>query len=198
MKATADIFETHRSRLLGIACRMLGSRADAEDIVQDAYLRWHHSTGRLIDSPLAFLVTITSRLCLDRLRDLKRQRTECLHSSLPARAVEDPAPSPEEQLELNGELSAGLRVVLECLGPAERAAFLLHDVFDYEYQEVAQVLCKSEQSCRQTVHRARERLREPRARFRVTRESRESALSRFLVAVGTGDRGAIVSLLAPA
>jgi RNA polymerase sigma-70 factor (ECF subfamily) len=198
MNAAADIFESHRSRLFAIAYRMLGSRADAQDLVQDVYLRWHRSTAQHIDSPLAFLVTIARRLCLDRLRELKRHRTESVDLSSIEPGAEEHAPSPEAQLEFNGEVSAGFLAVLERLSPAERAVFLLHDVFDYDYPEVAQTLRKSEQSCRQTVHRARAHLREPRARFSVTPESRERALTGFLMAAGTGDRRAIASLVASA
>jgi RNA polymerase sigma-70 factor, ECF subfamily len=162
--------------------------------VQDVYLRWHETTAH-IQSPLAFLITVTSRLCLDRLRERKQQRAEYVGLSVAEPIVEDYAPSPEAQLELTGELSAAFVVVLERLSPAERATFLLYDVFDYDYQEVAQILCKSEQSCRQAVHRARAHLRELRARFRVTAECRERSFKKFLVAVGTGHRHAILSLL---
>ena len=197
MSKDLELFESHRARLFAIAFRMLRNRADAEDVLQDAYLRWHQSRAQHINSPLAFLITVTSRLCLDRLRQVKRQRAEYVGLSPPEPVVDGHAPSPEAQLEFTGELAAGFLIVLERLSPAERAAFLLHDVFDYDYPEVACTLCKSEQCCRQTVHRARARLREPRLRFRATPRSRERALNTFLVAVATGDRHAIASLLAP-
>jgi RNA polymerase sigma-70 factor, ECF subfamily len=194
----AEIFEAHRSRLLAIANRMLGTRCDAEDLVQDAYLRWHQTATQEIECPVAFLVTITKRLCLDRLRELKQQPIQYVDSSISEAIVEDHAPSPEEQLASKEELAAGFLIVLERLGPAERAAFLLHDLFDYEYREVAQILRRSEESCRQTLHRARKCLREARARFTVTPQSAEHqrALKRFLVAVATGDRHAVAALLA--
>lgn len=198
MSKDPEIFESHRTRLFAVALRMLRNPADAEDALQDVYLRWHQSSTEHIESPLAFLVTITSRLCLDRLRELKKRWADYADLPQSEAVVEDHAPSPEAQLELNGELSTGFQIVLERLSPAERAAFLLHDVFDYDYPEVAQVLCKSQQSCRQTVHRARVRLRESCARFKVTPESRERALTKFLVAAGTGDRRAVVSLVAAA
>ena len=197
MSKDLELFESHRARLFAIAFRMLRNRADAEDVLQDAYLRWHQSSAQHIDSALAFLITVTSRLCLDRLREVKRQRAESVGLSLPKPVVDGHAPSPEAQLEFAGELSAGFLVLLERLSPAERAVFLLHDVFDYDYPEVAQLLCKSGQSCRQTIHRARARLREPRVRFRVTPQFRERAFNTFLAAATTGDRHAIASLLAP-
>jgi RNA polymerase sigma-70 factor (ECF subfamily) len=197
VNATASIFESHRGRLLGVAYRMLNGSSDAEDLVQDAYLRWHQSSSPEIESPVAFLVTVTKRLCLDRLRELKHDRITYVDSDLPE-PVEASSPSPETRLEGVEGLAAGFLKVLERLGPAERAAFLLHDMFDYDYCEVAQWLGKSEQACRQTLHRARERLREPRARFAVARDSREfqALLKTFLVAVDTGDRSVVAALLA--
>lgn len=198
MNVTADIFESHRPRLFGIAWRMLGTRVDAEDLLQDAYLRWHQATAQDVESPLAFLVTITKRLCLDRLREMKQERARYVDLPLAEAVIEDPAPPPEARLESNEELAAGFLLVLERLGPVERAVFLLHDVFDYDYPEVAQILRRSEESCRQTLHRARKSLRESRARFSVAPQSAEHQriLKKFLVAVATGDRGAVASLVA--
>jgi RNA polymerase sigma-70 factor, ECF subfamily len=191
-----QLFASHRARLLRIAYRMLRSRADAEDLVQDVYLRWHRSAKRDIRSPSAFLVTITTRLCLDRLRERKRQRAESTGSWLSDPGVDERMPSPEMQLEFSEEVSIALLAVLERLGPAERAAFLLHEVFEYEYPEVGTILNKTESACRQTIHRARARLRNSRARFTVTHESRERVLKEFRAAVGTGDRQALMALLA--
>jgi RNA polymerase sigma-70 factor (ECF subfamily) len=175
---------------------MLGSRAEAQDVVQDAYLRWHESATEDIQSPAAFLVTVTTRLCLDRLRELKREREQYVGPWLPEPIVEDNIPSPEAQREFSDEVSVAFLVVLERLGPEERAAFLLHEVFDYDYPEVAQMLGKSEPACRQLVHRARGRVRESRPRFSVSAESRERILTKFLAAVGSGDRKAVMALLA--
>jgi RNA polymerase sigma-70 factor (ECF subfamily) len=175
---------------------MLGSRADAEDLLQDVYLRWHQSATHDIQSPVAFLVTITTRLCLDRLRALKQQRAQYVSPWLPEPIVDDHMPSPEMQLQLADDVSVGFLAVLERLGPEERAAFLLHDVFDYDYREVAQVLGKTEPSCRQMIHRARARVRDSRPRLAVTPESRERLLKKFLAAIGTGDRQAVMALLA--
>jgi RNA polymerase sigma-70 factor (ECF subfamily) len=189
-------FAAHRVRLLGIAHRMLGSHAEAEDVVQDAYLRWHQSVKSDIESPIAFLVTITTRLCLDRLRELKRRHTEYLDPWTSDFVIEDYMPSPETQLEFSEEVSMAFLAVLERLGPEERAAFLLHDVLDYDYGEMGRMLDKTEPACRQVIHRARRRLRDGRARFAPTRASCESVVRKFLMAIGAGDREAVIALLA--
>jgi RNA polymerase sigma-70 factor (ECF subfamily) len=175
---------------------MLGSRAEAEDLLQDAYLRWHQSATQDIQSPVAFLVTLTTRLCLDRLRELKHERGHYVGPWLPEPIVQEESPSPEMQLELTGEVSIAFLALLERLGAEERAAFLLHDVFDYDYPEVAKMVGKSEPTCRQIVHRARARVRDARPRFSVTAETRERVLGKFLVAVKSGDRQAVIALLA--
>jgi RNA polymerase sigma-70 factor (ECF subfamily) len=175
---------------------MLGSRAEAEDLLQDAYLRWHQCHTEDIQSPIAFLITITTRLCLDRLRELKEEREHYVGPWLPEPIVDDDIRSPEMQLELADEVSVAFLAVLERLGPEERAAFLLHEVFDYDYPEVAQMLGKSAPACRQMIHRARLRVCESRPRFSVTAESRERLLEKFLAAAGTGDRKAVMALLA--
>lgn len=196
MDLPAEIFESHRPRLFGIAYRMLGSRAEAEDLLQDAYLRWHGSDRTNIQSAAAFLVTITTRLCVDRLRALKQERARYAGPWLPEAIADDRIPSPEMQHELVDDVSGAFLAVLECLGREERAAFLLHEVFDYDYPEVAQTLGKAEPACRQLIHRARAGLRESRTRFRVSTESRERLLEKFLVAIGSGSRQAVMSLLA--
>jgi len=119
MNETVEVFESHRPRLFGVAYRMLGSRTDAEDLVQDAYLRWHQSATEDIHSPVAFLVTITTRLCLDRLRELKQEREQYVRPWLPEPFVDDFTPSPEMQCELADEVSVALLAVLERLGPEE-------------------------------------------------------------------------------
>ncbi len=192
----ADIFESHRSRLLRIASRMLGTHADAEDIVQEAYLRWHLSDTRGIESPVAFMVTITTRLCFDRLRELKQEREHSNEPGLNEPAFDDYVPSPETNCELAEDVSVAFLAVIERLGPEERAVFLLHDVFDYDYSEIAEMTGKSEPACRQMISRARPRVREPRRRYAVTEESRALLLKKFLAAVGAGGRKAVVALLA--
>lgn len=191
----AVVFEAHRARLFGIACRMLGTRSDADDIVQDAYLRWHQAIVEDIRSPIAFLITITTRLCLDRLRDLKGQREQSVDPWFPEFPAEELAPSPEAQLEFGEEISVAFITVLERLGPEERVVFLLHEVFDYSYPEVAEIIGKSEAACRQVVHRARPRVRDARPRYAVTAASRQRLLERFLTAAGSQDREAVIKLL---
>ena len=196
MTTAAELFESNRPRLFGIAYRMLGSRAEAEDLLQDAYLRWHDSDRTSIQSVAAFLVTITTRLCADRLRVLKQERGYTVGSWLPEPIVDEHAPSPETQRELADDVSVAFLAVLERLTPEERAAFLLHDVFDYDYPEVAQTLGKAEAACRQMICRARARLRESRTRYKVSTESRERLLQKFLVAIGSGSHQAVMALLA--
>jgi RNA polymerase sigma-70 factor (ECF subfamily) len=191
----ADAFESHRARLFGIACRMLGTRSDADDIVQEAYLRWHQAAAQEVRSPIALLITITTRLCLDRLRDLKDQREQFAGPWLPEPIVEELAPSPEAQREYGDEISVALVTVLERLGTEERVVFLLHDVFDYGYPEIAEIIGKSEAACRQMIHRARPRVRDARPRYSVTAVSRQRLLERFLAAAGSRDREAVMMLL---
>ncbi len=190
------LFSEHRARLFKIAYRMLGSRADAEDVLQDVYLRWHQYPTAHIQSPLAFLITIATRLCLDRLRSLRQQPVLFIDPWHPGLGGEDQLASPENQLELRDQVSMAFLSVLECLGPDERAVFLLHDVFDYEYEEVSQILAKTESSCRQIAHRARERLRAPRPRFLIAPQSRERVLQMFFSVIKTGDRRSVMALLA--
>lgn len=195
MNATADTFQANRSRMFGVAYRLLGSRNDAEDVLQDAYLNWSQCAHDHIQSTTAFLVTITKRLCFDRLRKLKHEREHCVEWGLREPVVEDEFPSVETQLEIAEDVSVAFVAVLERLGPEERTAFLLHDVFDYDYPEVARILGKTEATCRQMIHRARERARDSRVRFPVTAESQQRLLRKFVVAMRTGDRKDVMALL---
>lgn len=197
MNTTAEVFQSHRSRLFGIACRMLGSRSEAEDLLQDAYLRWHESKPENAQCVVAFLVTITTRLCLDRLRKRKQERTlEMGAEWSPDELAADAVPSPELQREYSEELSMALAAVFGRLGREERAAFLLHDVFDYDYPELAPMLGKTEAACRQLVCRARKRMRETPPPFKALAESRDRLLAKFLDAIRAGDRQAACSLIA--
>ena len=195
MNTTTQAFESHRPRLFGIARRMLGSRIDAEDLLQDAYLRWHQSDAANVESEAAFLVTITTRLCLDRLR---KRRQECGYEVVDAteELTAPSTPSPEAERECFEDVSVALAAVFDRLGRAERAAFLLHDVFDYDYPDVARTLGKAEPACRQIVHRARKRVRESKTHLETTAEPRARVMGRFLEAVTAGDRHAVMSLLA--
>jgi RNA polymerase sigma-70 factor (ECF subfamily) len=194
-------FEQHRPRLYGIAYRMLGSRMDAEDAVQETWLRWHRSAGEEIRSEEAWLVTTVTRLCIDRLRAARTEREAYIGPWLPEPLVGEAsagqlAPPADASAELASNLSIAFLAVLERLAPEERAAFLLHEVFDSDYTEIAQILGKSEQACRQIVSRARRRVRKDKPRVHVSEEARRNLLQRFVGAVISEDRDALMGLLA--
>jgi RNA polymerase sigma-70 factor (ECF subfamily) len=189
-------FEQHRSRLFGIAYRMLGSRSDAEDVLQDAYLRWHRGASAELRSPEAWLVTAVTRLCIDRLRATRTEREQYVGPWLPEPLIGDAAPPADARAELSSSLSIAFLVVLEQLQPDERAAFLLHEVFDTEYAEIAEILGKSEAACRQIVSRARKRVRGRRPRAQVTDAARRSVLERFASAIQRQDKNALLELVA--
>ena len=193
--AAAAPFTALRPRLFGIAYRMLGVRADAEDVLQDAWLRWSRTDTSALQSAEAWLVTIVTRLSVDKLRALKAEREAYVGWWLPEPLVELDAHTPESAAELAGELSVAFMYVLERLGPEERAAFLLRQVFDYDYSEIAAQLGKTEASCRQMVHRASERVQQARTRFEVPQAVHHQLLQRFMNAAQSGDRHAIEALL---
>lgn len=191
-----ETFQALRPRLFGIAYRMLGVRADAEDVVQDAWLRWTGTDPASLQSAEAWLVTVATRLAIDRLRAAKRERESYPGEWLPEPLVEADEQTPESIVERADEVSIAFLHLLERLGPEERAAYLLRQAFDYEYGEIAAMLGKSETAIRQSVHRATERLRLERPRFQVPREQHLQLLQRFVAAAATGDRAAIHGLLA--
>lgn len=189
-------FERHRPRLFGIAYRMLGSRTDAEDVLQDAYLRWHRGAAEELRSAEAWLVTAVTRLCIDRLRAARTERKHYVGPWLPEPLIGDTAPTPDVRAELSSSLSIAFLVVLEQLEPDERAAFLLHEVFDSDYAEIAAILGKSEAACRQIVSRARKRVRGRKPRAQVSDAARRSVLQRFANAIQTQDKTALLELIA--
>jgi RNA polymerase sigma-70 factor (ECF subfamily) len=188
-------FEALRGRLFGLAYRMLGSRADAEDIVQETYVRWHQAPHDSIETPEAWLVTTTSRLAIDRLRRLKTEREAYVGQWLPEPIVTETPP--DRNLDLAADLSIAFLTLLERLAPEERAAFLLHDVFDVGYREIASVIERSEAACRQVVHRARERVRGERKRFEVSESVKVTLLQKFMAAMEARDEQALLALFAP-
>jgi RNA polymerase sigma-70 factor (ECF subfamily) len=188
-------FEAHRGRLWGVAYRMLGSRADAEDMVQEAYLRWHGAETAEVRTPEAWLVTTTTRLCIDRLRQLRAEREAYVGPWLPEPLV-DEAPAPDAATELASDLSMAFLALLERLAPEERAAFLLHDVFESDYDEIAAALDKSTAACRQIVSRARRRVREERPRVCVSAAARERLVDSFMRAIELRDRDALLAIFA--
>ena len=198
MKPPADsvqVFEQHRRRLWGIAYRMLGSRAEADDVVQESYLRWHRADREEIRTPEAWLVTAATRLSIDRLRELSVERSAYVGPWLPEPLVAESAPGADQAAELASDLSVAFLAVLERLAPEERAAFLLHDVFDSDYGDIATILGKSEVACRQIVSRARTRVRDRRPRVQVSEAARTGLLDGLVRAVRTHDKEALLALL---
>lgn len=191
-----DVFVQHRQRLFGIAYRMLGSRVDAEDALQDVYLRWHETDQSQLQMPEAWLVTVTTRLCIDRLRTAKVERAAYTGPWLPEPLVSLEEVTPESSAELASDLSIALLNVLERLAPEERAAFLLREIFDVDYREVARILEKKESAVRQLVHRAKTRVRDERSRFEVTPQAHAKLVARFAEASRTGNQTQMAELLA--
>jgi RNA polymerase sigma-70 factor, ECF subfamily len=189
----SDPLAPHRGRLLGLAYRMLGSRSDAEDIVQDAYLRF--AGARDVHNPEAFLVTIVTRLCLDRLKSAKAQREVYVGPWLPEPVCDADGLSPDAATELADDLSFALLLALDRLSPMERAAFLLHDVFDTPFAEIAAMLDRSEASCRQLATRARRAVRDNRPAPAATPDSHARLLTAFSDAVASGNVRQLAELL---
>ena len=191
------VFEQYRPRLFGIAYRMLGSVDDAQELTQEAYLRWHQANAAEIRAPEAWLVAVITRLSIDRLRSASWERERYVGAWLPEPIATDAPSAPDRQAELASDLSIAFLVLLERLGPDERAAFLLREVLDAGYDEIAQVLERSEAACRQLVHRARERLRDERRQGAMSAHDKQALTERFLGALRSGDRDALLSLVAP-
>ena len=199
MDARSEVFEALRPRLLGVAYRILGSVTDAEDALQDAWVRWSRADLSSVVNPEAYLVTVVGRQATDHLRHAKRRRESYTGSWLPEPVANEPDPAldPEAAAELADSLSMALLVVLETLSPLERAAFVLREVFDRPYPEVAATLGRSEQAVRQLVHRARGRVDEGHARFRADVATHADVVNRFLAACQGADVGALLEVLAP-
>jgi len=193
-KAQIEIFEQNRKRLFGIAYRMLGTHSDAEDVVQEAYIRWHKAEAEEIETPEAWLVTIVSRLSIDRLRKLKSERETYIGPWLPEPLLISNAPTPEDRLELASNVSIAFMTLLERLSPVERAAFLLHDIFDCAYSDIARIVGKTETASRQLIHRARERVRTGKPRFEADEKEREKLIKKFSIASQTGDEKTLLAL----
>lgn len=191
-------FHQLRPRLFGIAYRMLGSRADADDAVQDAWLRWNANEARdALASAEAWLVTVVTRLCIDRLRSATLEREAYIGPWLAEPLVTREGDSPESRLELVGDVSLAFMLMLERLGPEERAVFLLHEVFECDYADIAAAVGKTEAACRQLLHRARERVRAARPRFAVSEAMHMDLLGRFVAAAHSGDRAQLAQLFVP-
>jgi RNA polymerase sigma-70 factor (ECF subfamily) len=192
-----QIFSRLQPRMLGTAYRMLGSLAEAEDVVQDVWTRWHDADTENVDNAEAWLVATTTRRAIDRLRQARAEREKYVGIWLPEPVLTDEDPvTPEALHEASNDLSVAFLIVLERLAPEARAAFLLHEVLDVDYDEIARILDKSEAACRQIVHRAKAQLRDERTRYAVSREAHERLMRRFVDAVATGNYPAIRMMVA--
>lgn len=191
-----ETFDGHRSLLFGVAYRMLGSIADAEDMLQEAFIRWQQVSPREIESPKAMLVTIVTRLCINHLQSARVRREEYFGQWLPEPLLTAPTKNPLVSLEIDESLSLAFLLLLERLTPMERAALLLRDVFDYTYSEISSILDQTETNCRQILRRARLRIRDERRRFDASQEQRAELLRRFSEASSKGDMEGLVTLLA--
>ncbi len=204
MSNPAASFEPYRRRLLGLAYRMLGSMADAEDAVQETYLRWHAADRDKVSDPRAFLMTTTTRICLDMLTSARARREEYVGPWLPEPVFDTAALAPDSRTELAEDLSIALLLTLDRLSPLERAAFLLHDVFDFSFSEVATALERSEAACRQLAARARAHVRAARPRGATAPPAHSGEIdakhaqlmSAFAAATQSGDLNALTQLLA--
>ncbi|WP_448615574.1 RNA polymerase sigma-70 factor [Modestobacter sp. URMC 112] len=196
--AELDAFDRHRRLLFGVAYQMLGSVADAEDVVQDAWLRWSSADRADVADPKAYLVRVTSRLALDRLGAARTRRETYVGPWLPEPLLtEAVARGPEEAAELGEEVSLAVLVVLETLSPVERAVFVLREVFGMSWAEVARALDRSEAAVRQLGHRAREHVQARRPRFDADRRAQQEVTERFLAACAGGDVEALLAALSP-
>jgi RNA polymerase sigma-70 factor (ECF subfamily) len=195
MDSDTALFERQRGRLFGLAYRMLGSPADAEDVLHDAWLRLQAQDTTALDDPEAWLVTVATRLALDRLRRAKAERERYAGPWLPEPLAPDHE-RPDAVRERDESLTLSFLLLLERLGPEERAAFLLHEVFDYGHAEAAAILGIGEDACRQRVHRAKARLREGRPRFRLDEAAQRRLLHRFVEAMRTPGMDTLRALFA--
>lgn len=187
-------FEEHRPLLFSLAYRMLGTRADAEDVVQDAWLRWQAASVENIRAPKSYLTTIVARLSLDSLKSARAKRESYVGEWLPEPIIQ---PSGSSAVELAESLSLAFLHILETLSPEERVAFLLREVFDTPYSEIAATLETSEPNARQLIARARKHIRDRRPRFTVDRARQQKVLEQFLAACQTGDPSQLLPLLSP-
>ena len=188
-------FESHRRALTGLAYRMLGSRAEAEDVVQDAYLRWHAVDRDAVAEPRRYLGTVVTRLCLDRMKSARARREAYVGQWLPEPIVDETLDA-DAAGDLAHDLSVALMLVLERLSPLERASFLLHDVFGLDFSEVARTLQRGEAACRQLAARARIHIEEARPRFPASREQGTRLAAAFAAATQRGDVAMLTKLLA--
>jgi RNA polymerase sigma-70 factor, ECF subfamily len=194
--AEVDLFQAHRRRLFAVAYRMLGSASDAEDVVQDAWLRFSVARPSELRSPQAYLTTIVTRLCLDRLKSARAAREEYVGPWLPEPVLTDDRDQPERSVALAESVTLAFMVLLETLSPEERAVFLLREVFDHEYDDIAAMLETTPANCRQLFHRAKQHLADRRPRHHETVDAKRPLVGRFVNALRDGDGDALASVLA--
>jgi len=193
--ASTKVFNQHRGLVFSIAYRMLGSVMDAEDAVQETYLRWQQAAGDDVRMPKSYLSTIVTRLCIDQLRSARRQREEYIGPWLPEPLFAEETPDMDQHLALSDSLSMAFLVMLEALNPTERAVFLLRDAFEYPYGEIAAIVDKSEANCRQMVRRARQHVAERRHRYHPSNDEVQQLTTRFLRAAQQGDMDGLLEML---
>ena len=191
----SDVFSSTRPLLFSIAYRMLGSVTDAEDLVQDAFVRWLEAPEAEVHAPRAYLATIVTRLAINQLQSAQSRRETYVGPWLPEPIMTEHAPDPSEPIELAESLSMAFLLMLERLSPTERAVLLLHDVFDFDYEEIARIIDKSEVNCRQLLTRAKKHIGEPRARYDADPAQADRLLNRFVEATRAGDIDGLVGLL---
>ena len=193
--ARTAVFEHHRGLLFSIAYRMLGSVADAEDALQDAFIRWQRASETDVRSPKAFLVTIVSRLCINHLQSARMQRETYVGEWLPEPLVTEPGSDVSRIAQVDESVSMAMLLILERLTPVERAVFLLGEIFEYPHAEIAGMLGLSEANCRQLLRRARQHVRMERPRFSASGRQHTDLLERFHRAAGSGDMDGLLVLL---
>ena len=191
-----DLFQAHRPALFAVAYRMLGSATDAEDVVQDAWLRYASARPSDLRSVKAYLTTIVTRLCLDRLKSARVTREEYVGTWLPEPVATGDRSEPERSLALAESVTLAFMVLLETLSPEERAVFLLREVFDYEYAEIGEMLDTTPANCRQLFHRAKGRIAERKPRFRATVDEKRPLVERFVSAFRDGSEEELTRVLA--
>ena len=191
-----DAFEEQRAYLFSIAYRLLGSVSDAEDVLQEAYLRWDRAKPEAVQSVRAFLSTVVVHLCMDQLRSARARREVYVGQWLPEPLLTSGRAELTDSVVLRESLSFAFLLMLEKLSPLERAVFVLREVFDYDYSEIAPVVGKSEANCRQAFHRARQRLSDEQSRFEPAREHLQELTEQFLRATTAGDVQGLMNLLA--
>lgn len=196
-RSNEQLLEELRPRSFAIAYRMLGSVAEAEDVVQEALLRVNNAleAGERIDSPAAYVATVTTRLAIDELRSARARRETYVGEWLPEPVVVDIRDDPARQAEMADSLSLAFLVLLESLSPEQRAALLLHDVFDYDYSEIARIIGKSENNARQLAVRARRHVEQGKPRFEASKQKREELAARFFAAAQSGELDGLETLL---